>query len=57
MEEAVTVKRDAAGDGILGSAVIQNKVTDLLDVAAVIRSADPSFYRAEAGAAPDLKVA
>ena len=29
----------------------------LLDVAAVIRSADPSFYRAEAGAAPDLKVA
>ncbi len=57
VEEAVTVKRDAAGDGILGSAVIQNKVTDLLDVAAVIRSADPSFYRAEAGAAPDLKVA
>ena len=44
VEEAVTVRRDAIGDGILGSAVIQNKVTDLLDVAAVIRSADPSFY-------------
>lgn len=44
VEEAVTVKRDSAHDGILGSAVIQNRVTDLLDVAAVIRSADPSFY-------------
>lgn len=44
VEEAVTVRRDAACDGILGSAVIQNKVTDLLDVAAVIRAADPSFY-------------
>ena len=44
VEEAVSVKRDAASDGILGSAVIQNKVTDLLDVASVIRLADPSFY-------------
>ena len=57
VEEVVTVRRNAIGDGILGSAVIQNKVTDLLDVAAVIRSADPSFYRAEAGAAPDLRAA
>jgi two-component system chemotaxis sensor kinase CheA len=44
VEEAVTVKRDAIGDGILGSAVIQDKVTDLLDVTAVIRAADPTFY-------------
>lgn len=44
VEEAVTVRRDALGDGILGSAVIQEKVTDLLDVPAVIRAADPTFY-------------
>ena len=44
VEESITVKRDAVADGILGSAVIQNKVTDLLDVPAVIRAADPSFY-------------
>ena len=40
----ITVKRHAAGDGIFGSAVIQDKVTDLLDVQAVIRAADPAFY-------------
>jgi two-component system chemotaxis sensor kinase CheA len=44
VEEAVTVTRDERGDGILGSAVIQDKVTDLLDVPAVIRAADPGFY-------------
>lgn len=44
VEEIVTVKRDAAARGILGSAVIHEKVTDLLDVPAVIRAADPSFY-------------
>ena len=44
VEDAVTVKRDVPGDGILGSVVIQDKVTDLLDVSAIIRSADPSFY-------------
>ncbi len=57
VEEAVIVKRDAQGEGILGSVVIQDKVTDLLDVSAIIRAADPTFYRAEAGAAPDLRVA
>ncbi len=34
-----------SGDGIFGSAVIQDKVTDLLDVAGIIRAADPTFYR------------
>ena len=33
-----------AGDGILGSAVIQERVTDLLDVPSIIRRADPAFY-------------
>ncbi len=44
VEEAITVRRESAGDGILGSAVVQNKVTDLLDVPSIIRSADPAFY-------------
>jgi two-component system chemotaxis sensor kinase CheA len=46
VHEAVTVKRHAVGGGIFGSVVIQDKVTDLLDVQAVIRAADPSFYPA-----------
>jgi len=44
VEEALTIQRKASARGILGSAVVQNKVTDLLDVPALIRSADPSFY-------------
>jgi two-component system chemotaxis sensor kinase CheA len=44
VEEALTVKREAGRDGILGSVVIQDKVTDLLDVIGIIRAADPTFY-------------
>jgi two-component system chemotaxis sensor kinase CheA len=44
VDETITVKRHACGNGIFGSVVIQDKVTDLLDVQAVIRAADPSFY-------------
>lgn len=44
VEEAITVKRTAQRNGILGSVAIHDKVTDLLDVQAVIRAADPSFY-------------
>ena len=44
MQESLTVKRDTRRDGILGSVVIQDKVTDLLDVIGIIRSADPTFY-------------
>jgi two-component system chemotaxis sensor kinase CheA len=39
VQENVTVKHDSPGNGILGSAVIQDKVTDLLDVQALIRAA------------------
>ena len=45
VNEAITVRRDACANGIFGSVVIQDKVTDLLDVQAIIRAADPSFYR------------
>jgi two-component system chemotaxis sensor kinase CheA len=44
VEEAVTIKKESLGHGLLGSAVIQGKVTDMLDVAGVIRQADPEFY-------------
>ena len=44
VHEALTVKRVAGRDGILGSAVIQDKVTDLLDVIGIVRLADPTFY-------------
>jgi two-component system chemotaxis sensor kinase CheA len=44
VEEAVTIKKGSAGQGLLGSAVVQGKVTDMLDVAGVIRQADPEFY-------------
>lgn len=44
VNEAITAKRHAHSGGIFGSVVIQDRVTDLIDVQAVIRSADPSFY-------------
>jgi len=44
VEEVLTVKRDVKREGIAGSAVIQDKVTDLLDVPGIIRAADPTFY-------------
>ncbi len=44
VQETITVKRHACGNGLFGSVVIQDKVTDLLDVQAVIRAADPAFY-------------
>lgn len=44
VEEVITVKRESSGRGTLGSVVIKEKVTDLLDVSAIIRAADPAFY-------------
>jgi len=51
VQENITVKRHAHGNGIFGSVVIQDRVTDLLDVPAVIRAADPLFYPAQKAAA------
>ena len=48
VHETITVKRHAHGRGIFGSVVIQETVTDLLDVQSVIRAADPTFYPAAA---------
>lgn len=44
VEQAITVRSDEARAGTLGSAVIQDKVTDLLDVRGVIRRAEPAFF-------------
>jgi two-component system chemotaxis sensor kinase CheA len=43
VSEVITEKRHAYGNGILGSIVVQDQVTDLLDVQSVIRAFDPSF--------------
>jgi two-component system chemotaxis sensor kinase CheA len=44
VEETLTVKRRRAHAGVLGSAVVQGRVTELLDVHGVIRFADPTFF-------------
>jgi two-component system chemotaxis sensor kinase CheA len=42
VESSLTVKSTASGRGIMGSAVVQQRVTDLLDLNAVIRSVFPT---------------
>jgi two-component system, chemotaxis family, sensor kinase CheA len=44
VEEAVTVQNRAQRNGLLGSAVIQQRVTDLLDVPGIIHAVDPGFF-------------
>jgi two-component system chemotaxis sensor kinase CheA len=43
VEERVTVKADRQGSYLLGAAVVQGKVTDILDVRGVIEAVDPSY--------------
>lgn len=52
VSETITVKRHAYGNGILGSVVIQDQVTDLLDVKSVIRAADPSILPEKMSSTP-----
>jgi two-component system chemotaxis sensor kinase CheA len=44
VEESFTEEMRAASHGVIGSAVIGGKVTDLLDVHGVIRATDPEFF-------------
>jgi two-component system chemotaxis sensor kinase CheA len=44
VEEEITVKRSAKRSGILGTIVVQNRVTDLVDVEGVLRNTDSSFF-------------
>jgi two-component system, chemotaxis family, sensor kinase CheA len=43
VDEAISVKRGANRPGVLGTIVVQDRVTDLLDIESVVQSADPSF--------------
>ena len=45
VHENITVERASNRTGLLGSAVIQGKVTDLADAEGIIRAADPSFFQ------------
>ncbi len=44
VQETLVIQRAGGQRGVLGSTVIQDRVTDLLDIAGIIRSADPGFY-------------
>ena len=47
VEETVTVRSRTSRTGVVGSVVVQGKVTDLLDVHGVIRRSDPTFFADE----------
>jgi two-component system, chemotaxis family, sensor kinase CheA len=44
VEEAIVSQHPTKRDGLLGSAVIQQRVTDLLDVRGLVRMANPTFF-------------
>ncbi|MBL9139145.1 MAG: chemotaxis protein CheW [Verrucomicrobiales bacterium] len=44
VEDAVRVEHRISRDGIVGSAVVHGRVTDLLDVKGIIREAEPAFF-------------
>ncbi len=48
VEEAIVPQKPSKQSGLLGSAVIQQKVTDLLDVRGLVRAANPSFFEEDA---------
>jgi two-component system chemotaxis sensor kinase CheA len=50
VEETLVVERPGRRSGVLGSALIQQKVTDLLDVEGVVRAAAPEFFEPAARA-------
>ncbi|OUW16745.1 MAG: hypothetical protein CBD18_06285 [Opitutales bacterium TMED158] len=47
VEESIAVQRESSSQGLVGSAVIQDKVTELLDVPDLVRRGDPSFYKCD----------
>ncbi len=44
VEESILVKRTFSRTGILGTVVVQDKVTDLIDMEGVVRKMDPTFF-------------
>lgn len=51
VDEVITVQRESTLEGLLGSAVINGRVTDMLDVRGVITKTDPAFFDRAATAA------
>jgi len=49
VEDSVQVRPFRSGKGLLGSAVIQQRVTDVLDVPGLIQVADPNLIAAQIG--------
>jgi two-component system chemotaxis sensor kinase CheA len=50
VEQAVTIRRRSRRRGVTGSIVVQERVTDVLDVRALLDAADPSLLTRGAGA-------
>ena len=50
VEESLVVERPGRRAGVLGSALVQQRVTDLLDVEGVVRAVEPGFFEQRAGA-------
>jgi two-component system chemotaxis sensor kinase CheA len=50
VEETIVPQKPSARSGLRGSAVIQKRVTDLLDVRGLVRAAKPGFFESELAA-------
>src|SRR5579884_3996211 len=50
VEEVVRIQRPSPAPGLVGSAVIQSRVTEVLDVDAFVRAAEPAFFLEAVGA-------
>ena len=44
VEEKVTVKRSLTRKGILGTEVVKDQVTELIDVEAIVKETDPNTF-------------
>ena len=49
IEEELKARRPGSREGVRGCAVIQDRITEILDLEAVIRLADPEFFDRETG--------
>jgi two-component system chemotaxis sensor kinase CheA len=56
VEEAVTVRQKSVRPGLLGSAVVEKRVTDFLDLNVVIRTARDSWFPAVADSSRDRTI-
>ena len=57
VEEVVRIQRSSTKAGVVGSAVIQSRVTEVLDVEAFVRLAEPALFLPGYGVSPKMAVA